>query len=340
MPTLFDRLEGRNERIDFDCVATRYPWLYQADQDCIISPDSDGLLCGLFMSHYLGWRVRGFYDTKVLVYDSRVTPETCVFLDAEVCRSGVRSVGQHMLLYNRNQIPPNWGEFDDCFAVNNFRDHDGRHDFQLKYPFGTIHLLVAALGATRAIALTESAIAPLLFTDGTYHNLFRYTENSLNWLQYLRADEQASPLHILFCQTTYTIRSLMSRMNEFWRARDQISNVPGERGDRVAISPRGGASDPENLELLDDSYRFNADARGRAELFIHLLQECTGWQYTPEHWCWSGWTVRRFTKEDFASSRRRLNGQTFAALMAVRPLSFAMTSGQNYEYTLETPDRL
>jgi hypothetical protein len=43
-------------------------------------------------------------------------------------------------------------------------------------------------------------------------------------------------------------------------------------------------------------------------------------------------------KGDFSNSR--LNGQTFTALIARDPLSFAITSTQNLEYTIEEPDHL
>lgn len=37
----------------------KYPWLVERGQKCVISPDADGILCGLFMSQYLDWEVVG-----------------------------------------------------------------------------------------------------------------------------------------------------------------------------------------------------------------------------------------------------------------------------------------
>src|SRR5436189_3524840 len=101
------------------------------------------------------------------------------------------------------------------------------------------------------ITLPEQVVAPLLFIDGTYHNLFRYTENSLDWLRYLGVAEAGSPLHRLFMQDKHTIRELMKRMDDFWEARDKLS-VAGERGDRVAITRRGGEGEPHNLIARPD----------------------------------------------------------------------------------------
>ncbi len=339
-PTVSERVSEKRDRIDLDNVLSKYPWLHQEGLDAILSPDSDGLLCGLLMSHARSWRIRGFYDGKVLVCDSRIKPSQCVFLDMEIFRSGVRSMGQHMLMYNRNRIPDAWDNFDQCLSANNLRQHDGCHDFQLKYPFGTIHLLLLLVNHFRKIEIPRTAVAPLLFTDGTYHNLFRYTENSLNWLHYLRYDEANNPLYAIFSEDQYTLDQLMQGMNNFWRARDEISNVPGERGDRVAITPRGGDRSPRNLEKHEGQYRLQQAPKERAEQFISLLSESTGWHYNPSHWSWGCWSKFLFSASSFQSDKLRINGNNFNALIDKRPLSFAMTSGQNIEYTLEEPDQL
>ncbi len=160
-------LTGRSDQIDPIAVLERYPWLAQKNLKCVLSPDSDGLLCGLLMSHYFDWHIKGFYDGKVLVLEKGTLANECVFLDMEVFRKSFRSVGQHMLLYNRNQMPANWDNFSNCLSVNNLRNYDGSHDFRLKYPFGTIHILIGILWLAKEIRLPITGITPLLFTDGT-----------------------------------------------------------------------------------------------------------------------------------------------------------------------------
>lgn len=334
MPTLHSIVASKTDTLDPEAVFRQYPWPAQKEMNCIVSTDSDGLLCGLLMSHCLNWKIQGFYDAKALVKNKDVPLSSCVFLDVEIFRPNVRSAGQHMLLFNKNDPPPNWDNFKECFSINNFRSYDGLHDFRLKYPFGTTHFLIVALHHLRPISIPKSAIYPILFIDGTYHNLFRYTENSRDWLRYLGVNEPRNPLHHIFAEEQYTIRSLMDGMNEFWRLRDEISAVPGERGDRVAITARGNSSDPKNLDEEKDSYRFNEEAKRRAETFIGLLSKATEWEYRPTHWCWSNWQVSRFTKSDLKRDGLRLNGSSFKNLTIKNPVSFAMTSGDNYEYTL------
>lgn len=338
MPTVHEKLSQYGKtQIDYDDVIARYPWIVQRSQNCILSPDSDGMLCGLFLAHYLDWRVRGFYDGKILVMEKGYTAKDCIFLDMEIFRREVRSVGQHMLLYNKNNVPENWNNFDNCFAPNNVRGYDASHDFRLKYPFGTIHLLIPILSRIMKIDVPTTAITPMLFTDGTWMNLLQYTENSLDWIHFLQADNPENPLHRIFLNDHYSLHSLMVAMDEFLRRRDKIS-IPRERGDRIAITIRGGEGLPHNLERQGKTFYFKKEAKERGEAFIRLLAELTGWKYESSKWSWENWILYRFTKGDFANTR--LNGQTFATLMARNPLSFAITSTQNIEYTIEEPDLL
>src|SRR3989344_8468704 len=152
-----EMLVGRNDDIDYSAVIKKFPWLVQKDWNCVLSPDSDGLLCGLFVSHYLNWKIRGFYDGKIIVLEKGFKPKDCIFLDMEVFRKGIRSVGQHMVMFNKGQLPENWKNFDDCASINNIRGHDGYHDFRLKYPFGTIHFLIGVLGTRQKIEIPKSA---------------------------------------------------------------------------------------------------------------------------------------------------------------------------------------
>lgn len=305
-----------------------------------IKPDSDGLLCGLFASHYLNWKIRGFYDGKIMILERGFNAKDCIFLDMEVFRKGIRSVGQHIVMFNKERLPASWPNFDDCASINNIRNHDGYHDFRLKYPFGTIHSLIGVLGKKHKIDIPKSAIAALLFTDGTWMNLLGYTENSLNWLKYLRADEDNTPLNNVFLNKHYSLYELMLTMNDFLRKRDAIS-IPRERGDRVAITLRGGEGTPHNLVIEEENfYLFHKDAKLRTERFLKLLSELTGWKYYERGWSWNRWQLSQFTKGDFVGEKIRLSNRTFDEFIGKNPLSFAMTNAQNIEYTLEGPDRM
>jgi len=338
MARIQELLEGRDERIDYGEIVKKFPWIVEKNQKCILGPDSDGFLCGLFVSNVLGWQIKGFYDNgKLMLLQNGISATECVFLDTEIFRKDIRSVGHHMVLYNSNNIPESWDNFDNCIQPNNIRGYDGLHTFRLKYPLATIHLLMGMVGSQIKIEVPESAICPLLFTDGVYKNLFSYPENILNWLKYLRADEEGRILNSIFGNDIYSVFGLMQAMDEFFRKRDKIS-IRGERGDLLRLSDTDGS--PCNIVATGDSYRINEDAMRRVEQFIKLLAELTGWVYKQDAWTWVNMDLYRFTKRSFEQDELRVNGQNFQDMLQRNPLSWAMSSNTNIEYTLEEPDRM
>lgn len=323
--------------IDYNKVVEQNPWIIQPNQKCVLSPDSDGLLCGLLMSHYLNWEVVGYYDGKVMVLDKNCNPKDVVFLDMEICRKEIRSIGHHMLMFNKKHLPIVEDEFTNCIQPNLMRSYDAKV-FRLKYPLATIHLLIGILDNTfKQVKLSEKAICSLLFTDGTFNVLFSYPENVLDWIKYLRANETNSALHFLFENDKYTVITLMRAMDDFFRKRDKIS-ISKERGDRLRISTKDG--EPFNIEEEGNGdKKLNEEAKNRSVLFIKLLSETTGWNYKPESWLWNRFTLYKFTKSDFKGVGK-LNGRNFEEFLKQKPLSWAMTSGDNIEYTLEEPSKM
>lgn len=249
MAAIQNLLYGKSDTIDFSKVLNDNTWIYTRDQKCILSPDSDGLLCGLFMSHYLNWEIIGFYDGKVCLIkdgESAYGDNTC-FLDIEIYREGVKSMGHHMLSVYKDGKPIDWNDrFKECIQPNLLRGYD-KNTFRLKYPLATIHLLIALLENKISIEVQESAIFPLLFTDGTFNVMFSYPENVMNWWNYLRIEDSSKLLNNVFLGENYTVYKLMYEMDTFFRERDEIS-VARERGDRLKISNRD--SSPYNIEKM------------------------------------------------------------------------------------------
>jgi hypothetical protein len=188
------------------------------------------------------------------------------------------------------------------------------------------------------VVLDEDSIPPLYFTDGVFNVLFSYPENVLNWLNYLDADKKDSPLNIIFENEKYTtIINLMREMDNFFRERDKIS-IPHERGDRLKISTKDG--EHHNTEKDGSNYKINQNAVERIEKFLTLLGSLTKWEYKKNSWRWNGFKLYKFTKSSFEKDRKTLTNVNFKEFFDKNPLSWAMTSGINIEYTLETPDKM
>lgn len=337
MARIQELLSGRDEKLDYYALLSQHPWIVEKEKKCILSPDSDGLLCGLLVTSVLDWRVCGFYDGKVMLVDKKTPPSDCIFLDIEIYRAGFRSMGHHMLNLNKRLSVLNLKNFSNCIQPNLLRNYDGKNDFRLKYPLATIHMLLGIISKTERIVLPESAVAPLFFTDGTFNVLFSYPENVLNWMEYLHITEVDHPLYEIFCASKLNPYKLMLEMDNFFRKRDQIS-ISRERGDRLRISNTDGS--PSNTVVHNDSVKINTNAVERIELFLKILSDLTSWKYLSSNWQWDNFSLRSFTKRDFKRDSLTLTNTNFISFLDKQPLSWAMTSSDNIEYTLEEPSKL
>jgi hypothetical protein len=315
------------EKIDYKEIIKKFPWIVEENYNCILSPDSDGILSGLLMSHFLNWKIKGYYDGKVLVVDKNTLISDCIFLDMEIFRKGIKSIGHHMVLFNKNKEYKLWNNFAECIQPNNLRNYDAYTNFQLKYPLATIHLLIGILGSQKKIEIKDSAICPLLYTDGVFKNLFGYPENCVDWLLYLDAERVDGALHKIFHNDYYSIHNLMIALKNFFGLIAKIGE--NKRGnDKIKISNSNG--EPINLIKRGDCFDFSDEEKEKAEKFLKILSDLTGWKYDNKNWQWSDLKLKIFKKGNV-----RPNNRNFEELISKKPLSWAMTSGLSIEYTLD-----
>lgn len=312
-------------QVNYQAIISKYPWIVEREQDCILSPDSDGLLCGLLMSYYLGWRIRGFYDGKILIVEKGLNPQKCVFVDMEIFRSNIRSVGQHMVMYDKANLQPNWSGFDNCIAANNLRNYDFKNDFKLKYPFGTVHLLLAILGQSLEMPILKSAISPLLYTDGTFKNQFNYPDNCIGWLEFLNADDLKNPLQKIFLDKHYSIYELMVALKDLF---SEINIIGGGKrgGDKIKISNSRG----QMVNIDKKSGCLNEATKKQAEQLLKMLADKTGWLFNLAHWSWGPYEMFKFSKGSIMPGKARYNH-----LLGQNPISLAIISRNSIEYTLD-----
>jgi len=312
-------------KIDYRALLEKYPWIIERNKDCILSPDSDGLLCGLLMSHYLGWKIRGFYDGKVLAVQRGINPHNCVFVDMEIFRADIRSIGQHMVMFDKKDLPKNWSNFDNCIAANNLRHYDFKNDFKLKYPLGTVHLLLSIIAQNIEIPIKKEAVCPLLYTDGIFKNQFNYPENCLSWLDFLDADRPNNPLRKIFFDKHYSTYELMVALKDFFAEINVIGD--GKRGgDKIKISNSGG----QVINVDTRTHYLKHTIIKQAESFLKMLAAKTGWPFVPAHWHWGPYRVFRFKKGSIKPGKARYN-----KLLDQNPISLAIISRNSIEYTID-----
>ncbi len=270
--------------LQYDALLSLYPWLIAREQKAIISPDVDGILCALLMSHYFNWKVVGFYDGKELALKQGVDVKTCIFLDMDIYRTSIRSCGHHMVAYNRNSLPPNWDNYANCINPNLIRGFDALHEFQQKYPFGTIHFLLCALGSSGLIKnnLYDEAISTLLYADGAAKNLFNYPENCTSWFGFLDVKNSRSPVHSMFVKfANIRFEILMRNLKGILSSIKQIAGTKRFGGCKIKIR------DTQNNFLTKQFHE-------RIEKLAHLLAQNTGWDYEPKRWSLTHLNLRAF----------------------------------------------
>lgn len=154
----------------------------------------------------------------------------------------------------------------------------------------------------------------------------------MNWLSFLRADEEGSILKYIFENDKYSVYELMVTMDKFFKQRDEIS-IPYERGDRLKIS--NSDNTPHNLISSEALYNLDGDAVGRVVKFLELLSGLTGWKYRDTSWTFDGFKLYQFKKGNLTLSNRE-----YDAFIVKNPVSFAITSSIGLEYTMEDSDKI
>lgn len=321
----------------------------EENQKLIISPDSDGFLSALLLMNYFNAEVVGYYDCKIMLCNKNVDPRDCIFVDLDIFCNDIKSVGHHMVCFNRDRKPNNWYHYDNCIQLNNLRSFDCQHNFQQKYPFATIHFLLSLLETVKHIEIAPDAIIPLLFSDGVCNNLFGYPENCLEWFQWLKVSNTDSLLYDVFYKEI-PFSTIMEHMNEFFKARDRFNSVcyydcnemrvlekkRARSGHHMIISLSDGR--PINIIKNDhNTYDIFEQEKLRTLGFIELMASLMGWRTLSERWHFSDLKLYKFKKESMSmSSATRLNQGTYKAMVESNCFSMAITAGTTIEYTRDT----
>lgn len=330
--------------LDYSKVLRDYSWITES-HDIILSPDSDWMLCWLLLTNFTNCRVVWYYDWKIMLIKDGIDYNNCVFVDMDVNRSNIKSIWHHCVMYNKKLIPETFEYWTNCLQPNLMRNFDWANNFQQKYPFGTIHLLVCVLHHAWIIDnIRPEWIWPLLFTDWVWNNLFWYTENCLERIDFLWINNQDNPLYYHFCGNSHSFYDIMKWLDTFLRTRDSFNAqwyfnwteyVEWWRNkrtwDKLKISKPNW--EINNLVKEWNLYKIHDVEVFRIKWFIKSMASYINWEYIEDKWEWDGFVLKEFTKWDFSNSK--LNGKTYLDLMSKRPFSMAMTSWLNIEYTLE-----
>lgn len=310
-----------------------FPWLNKKSKrikGIIISPDTDGFISSIFLNKFFGWKVVGFYDGKQLVIDCDINfkknKENYVFLDVEILRPNIKSIGHHILIYDNKDIHPLIDKIKNtCVQPNTWRGMDIKNSFAKKYPFGTFHLLISILyfinPKNSAFNFNpQKALGPSIYLDGVFKNLFNYPENCLDWLKYMSSDDLNHPFEKLLNHPT-TPKDLMNLMKKFFDTLDTIWKTHGRRG-------KG------KIKLNEDILNNQIKIQVAEELLEYLNYLAQQYNYKFQSDCWpviKSKLISLKLKKDIASATK----ENYRKILNRKPISFAITSKarDGFEYT-------
>lgn len=301
------------EVLDYERLLREQEWLCLQKLPMVVSPDFDGLLCALLMSHHRDWSLCGFYDGRKLTL---VMPpmhiRDFVFLDMEIYRQEVRSIGNHLLQWDKKTLLPN---FNRTINPNLLRGITTK-EFERKYPFATFHfllVLLAHIGVSVEMPLNPNLLAIMLYPDGTHQTLLNCRSNVIDWLEWM--DVKTSP---------ELIRTLFQRLATMSLA-DVVHGLDWLSGQLRDLG----------FQKKDDPCKFNPTVDSdflKAQELWHFLQQKTGWQAPP--------LPLPIWVADFEVLSSPPKANAYRDMLMQNPLSFAITSRsrkQGLQYTLVPP---
>lgn len=240
---------------------SRHSWLTDPGRPCLSSPDIDGLLCALMAGSVLNWECVGFYDgAKITLWANprRIVWHETVFLDVEVLRADVLSLGNHLVTLDVEDASILERSCPRLMNPNLWRGIHFQPDFPRKYPFGTLPILYCALAFRGLVQPEPRHLGALYYPDSGLENAMVYKDNALDWLRAMGAEDPSSPLaplcRMVSGQTVYGTLKVLSRVQEL------VARAGFGRREKAA------RFDPEQ-----------AEGRRRAAGLARLLSDMTGW---------------------------------------------------------------
>ncbi len=180
--------------------------LFKPNKKCIINADLDGLLSGMLLKEFLNWDIVGFSsccgkpNDELWLRNEDINLSECVFVDLPVCMENFSAIDQHFVAFKSESIE----EYTDCenklnpniLREKTFQSDDGKSHYTNKYPFGTVHFILAMLEYLNLIPLnyrfdfnkslgTFDVADLILRADRVIGNTFSFTRNCFDWIEWI-----------------------------------------------------------------------------------------------------------------------------------------------------------
>ena len=186
----------------------------------IINTDIDGIFSALMLHHYLNCEIAGFCNSADTVWIDKSRMNTMydgVYIDMFVPRKEVICIDQHIVAVDEEhclKIRSMGTKFNP--NLDNPRFHIPSSSYYLKYPFGTVHYIIAHLeksGLDLDLKLDHfvrqnlSFLDLLLRADDTMQTTVssRYVQNANEWWEWLKAYSNHGKIITKMCDYLYSL---------------------------------------------------------------------------------------------------------------------------------------
>jgi len=186
----------------------------------IVNTDIDGIFSALILHHYLNCEIAGFCNSVETVWINKnriVSVYDAVYIDMFVPRKDVICIDQHIVAVDEEHCRK-IASLETKFNPNldNPRFHIPSASYYLKYPFGTIHYIIANLernGLSLDLKLCNSVPQNLSFmdlllrADDTMQTTVssRYIKNANDWWDWLKLYSNNGKMTAMLCDYLYSL---------------------------------------------------------------------------------------------------------------------------------------
>lgn len=181
--------------------------IFAQNKDIVINSDIDGFLCGMILQKYYACRIVGFSNSRETIW---LIPEIedinkPIYIDLYVANPAVTCIDQHIIAYDKdhhNEICSYGTKINPNLDRKRTFVGDMESDYYHKYPFGTVHYLIAMMaregiqvdlpdlnkeyqtdvpGISGIKHKTCAGHIILRADDALYSTLSQYRANALDW---------------------------------------------------------------------------------------------------------------------------------------------------------------
>ena len=161
-------------------IFKQFKWLQDSSRYFVISANYDGLICASFLSHFLKWKLAGYYNMeKIWISEEGIkNKKSLIWVDLDILPTAGRTLGGHIVKL-KDSLPKGYNNSCNPNILLNLSNND----FKSKYPLSTLTFLMWLFNASIPKTLYGQFL--ILHSDAIWLKYQKYSKNFSYWLELL-----------------------------------------------------------------------------------------------------------------------------------------------------------